>query len=60
MRLLRLLASSENAEAYKKTSENLREDYGTPIIQQRRGIIPPEAGAFEKLRRLQTGGTGSN
>ena len=55
MRLIQLFASCDNAEAYKKVTDKLKEDYGEPIITQRSGIIKPEEGAFEKLKRLQSG-----
>lgn len=55
MRLLHVLACSDNPEGFKTISTRLKEDYGEPIISQRSGIIPPEEGAFEKLKALQSG-----
>jgi hypothetical protein len=52
MRLIQLLASSQNAEAYTAITTKLRQEYGEPVIEQRSGTIPMEEGAWEKLRRL--------
>lgn len=53
IRLLYVLASSDSADAFKTTQARLQKAYGEPLVQQRHGIIPPESGAYEKLKRLQ-------